>query len=146
MTNLSTTEKECLLKQYEQQWKEYHHLDWSYIQITVVYNTLLSVYIVKRADISIYPELLAIIISLLFLSVTGIFFRTRNLLNITLGRIEKIEENMNIINHSVESINRPSYWFFRFGENTLGKARTSTYLLLIVFLVTSLAIVVTFWN
>ena len=123
---------EILVKQYEHAWKDIWESDQNYIRITLLYITLIGVYIgtFKIWSPGKLSNLISIIILLLSICILGVIYRTRKIINQQFQVIREIERKASMI--AIPQI------------SGLGKIRTSTYLGIIVILLTILAIFLTY--
>ncbi|EIJ36969.1 hypothetical protein [Thiothrix nivea] len=118
---------DLLIKQYEQAWQQVRHLDSSYIQITLLYMALIGAYIGSFDKLTTNLTIVSIGISAVSLCITGIIFRTRYLIDKQMEIILKIEESLEMM---------PSY-----SVSGLKNIRTSSYLILAIIFMTTIAII-----
>ncbi len=129
---------QILMRQHEQCWQDIWELDQNYIKITTLYITLIGVYIgvlnfwSPKKGSMLTLLLIALFILLIGTCVMGVIYRTRNLLQQRLHVISEIDKRLFMIKEpEIKGI---------------GKIRTSTYLGIIVVLLTLFAIVITLKN
>lgn len=118
---------DLLIKQYEQAWQQVRHLDSSYIQITLLYMALIGAYIGSFDKLTTNLTIVSIGISAVSLCITGIIFRTRYLIDKQMEIILKIEESLEMMPSSSVS--------------GLKNIRTSSYLILAIIFMTTIAII-----
>ncbi len=118
---------DLLIKQYEQAWQQVRHLDSSYIQITLLYMALIGAYIGSFDKLTTNLTIVSIGISAVSLCITGIIFRTRHLIDKQMEIILKIEESLEMMPSSSVS--------------GLKNIRTSSYLILAIIFMTTIAII-----
>jgi hypothetical protein len=127
---IEDVEKETALKQYEVAWRDIWKLDEDYLKITMLYIALISAYIgtFKLWAVNQYSSYISIFILAVAICIIGIIYCTRKLLNQRLKITDQIEDNYLISYDKIYGI---------------GKIRTSTYLTVIVAILTILAVFLT---
>ncbi|MCP4179624.1 MAG: hypothetical protein GY756_17840 [bacterium] len=125
----TTPLSEILLKQYEQSWKQIEHLDKSYTQTTLIYIALIGAYIGSFDKIAGNSFLISSCLILISGCILGALLRIRKLIDQEFVVISKIEKSYSMIEKT--------------GIDGLGNIRTSTYLGIIVVIMTILAVVLT---
>jgi hypothetical protein len=120
---------EALLKQYEMAWQQIYHLDSSFIQMTLLYIAIIGAYIGNIEDFAGSPPLIAGCVALVGICMVGIIWRLRRMIDHLFDIVTDIEER------TAMAVRKPI--------NGLGAVRTSTYLLLIVTIMTGLAVFLT---
>jgi hypothetical protein len=121
--------RDALLKQYEQAWQQIYHLDSSFIQMTLLYMAIIGAYIGNIRSFTGKPLLIASCLTLVGTSILGIIWRLRKLIDQLLGIVSSIEKITTMAARSP--------------LKGLGAVRTSTYLLIMVLIVTGLAVFMT---
>ncbi len=127
--NQSAPNVEVLLKQYEQAWRLIEHLDSSYIQISLLYIALIGAYIGVFDRIKGDPILISFCLALIGSSIIGAIWRVRKVVDQQFSIISAIQE--------VTAMKK------RQEIKGIGKIRTSTYLMVVIVIMTALAIVLT---
>jgi|ERR1051326_3490595 hypothetical protein len=116
---------EALLKQYEQAWQRTNYLDSSYTQLALLYIALLGAYITQAEKFLTNGVLVSACLVLVGICIIGAIWRLRKLIDQQLAVISKIEYAMKMV--SREAIMGP------------GRYRTSSYLIIIIVVLTILS-------
>jgi hypothetical protein len=129
-SNQDAPNVEVLLKQYEQAWRLIEHLDSSYIQISLLYIALIGAYIGVFDRIQGDPILISFCLALIGSSIIGAIWRVRKVVDQQFRIISAIQEEVTAMKKRQEI-------------KGIGKIRTSTYLMVVIVIMTALAIVLT---